>query len=89
MEYLFTNIKIRENFFKNGNYRSFWIYFGNNFVVIQYGNIYRAIRMYFSQICVEPMADNLYPENTINETSLKKNITKPCIWLFWNVTFLW
>lgn len=28
--------------------------------------------MYFSQICVEPMADNLYPENTINETSLKK-----------------
>lgn len=43
MEYRFTNIKIRENFFKNGNYRSFWIYFGNNFVVIQYGNIFTEL----------------------------------------------
>lgn len=31
------------------------------------------------------MADNLYPENTY-KCSLEK-FTKPCIWLFWNVTF--
>lgn len=82
---LFTNIKIRWNFFKNGNYRSFCIYFGDNFVVIQYGDIFTALLEYISVRCVEPMADNLYPENTY-KCSLEK-FTKPCIWLFWNVTF--
>lgn len=50
---------LRWNFFKNGNYRSFWIYFGDNFVVIQYGDIFTALLECISVRCVEPMADNL------------------------------